>query len=114
MACLSTDEAQYSSSASARASVRSATETPIEHGGEDVDILIGRFERGLYYEDSGPGIDPSSREQVFTLGFSTKKGEEGIGMGMASVRQIVLAHGWEISIGDAETLVGVRFEISTD
>jgi len=84
----------------------------IEHGPEDVAIRIGEFNSGLYYEDSGPGIDPEHRDRVFTPGFSTKNGEEGIGMGMASVRQIVLAHGWAIQIKDGEYLDGVRFEIT--
>ncbi|KAB7513958.1 hypothetical protein DM867_09230 [Halosegnis rubeus] len=45
-------------------------------------------------------------------GFSTKDGKDGIGMGMASVRQIVLAHGWDIQIEDGTHLDGVRFEIA--
>jgi len=84
----------------------------IEHGPEDVAIRIGELESGIYYEDSGPGIDPEHRDRVFTPGFSTKNGEEGIGMGMASVRQIVLAHGWAIQIKDGDHLDGVRFEIT--
>jgi len=84
----------------------------IEHGPDDVAIQIGEFGSGVYYEDSGPGIDPELRDRIFTPGFSTKNGEEGIGMGMASVRQIVLAHGWEIHIKDGEDLDGVRFEIT--
>lgn len=84
----------------------------IEHGDETVNIRVGDLDNGMYYEDSGPGIDPDLRDRVFTPGFSTKNGEQGIGMGMASVRQIVLAHGGSISIGDAEQLGGVRFEIT--
>ncbi len=86
----------------------------VEHGGDDIHVLVGGFDDGFYYEDDGPGIDPEHRERVFVPGFSTKAGEEGIGMGMASVRQIVLAHDWEIHVGDAEELSGVRFEIHTD
>jgi len=84
----------------------------IEHGPDDVAIQIGEFDSGFYYEDSGPGIDSELRDRIFTPGFSTKNGEEGIGMGMASVRQIVLAHGWAIHIKDGEDLDGVRFEIT--
>lgn len=84
----------------------------VEHGPDGVAIQIGNFESGIYYEDSGPGIDPELRDRIFTPGFSTKNGEEGIGMGMASVRQIVLAHGWAIQIKDGEHLDGVRFEIT--
>ncbi|SNZ16896.1 PAS domain S-box-containing protein [Natronoarchaeum philippinense] len=86
----------------------------IEHGGDAVDIRVGPRDEGFYYEDDGPGIDPEHRTRVFTPGYSTKEGEEGIGMGMASIRQIVLAHGWEISIEDAQRLDGVRFELRTD
>ncbi|WP_281193643.1 PAS domain S-box protein [Halorubrum sp. F4] len=86
----------------------------IEHGPADVDVRVGRFDGGVFYEDNGSGIDPEHREHVFIPGFSTKTGDEGIGMGMASVRQIVLAHGWEIDIADANALDGVRFEIVTE
>jgi|GEM_PF-4773097 len=82
--------------------------------GDGVEVLVGDLDGGFYYEDDGPGIDPSHREQVFVPGFSTKSGTEGIGMGMASVRQIVDAHDWEIVVGDAEHLDGVRFEIHTN
>ncbi len=85
----------------------------IEHGPEVVEIQVGEQDAGFYYEDAGPGIELQYRDQVFTPGFSTKHGEQGIGMGMASVRQIVLAHGWEISIKDGNHLSGVRFEINT-
>jgi PAS domain S-box-containing protein len=85
----------------------------IEHGNGDITIEIGEFEDGIYYEDNGPGIDPENRDKVFTPGFSTKNGEGGIGIGMASVRQIVLGHDWEIHIHDANRLDGVRFEILT-
>lgn len=84
----------------------------IEHGSGDVKIRLGALESGFYYEDNGTGIDPEHRDEVFTPGFSTKDGSEGIGMGMASVRQIVLAHDWCISIDDAQFLDGVRFEIT--
>ncbi|SMO67528.1 PAS domain-containing protein [Halorubrum cibi] len=86
----------------------------IEHGNDDVEVRFGAFDRGIFYEDDGPGIAPEHRDHVFTPGFSTKSGEEGIGMGMASVRQIVLAHGWEIEIDEAAELAGVRFEIVTE
>ena len=43
-----------------------------------------------------------------------KWGEKGIGMGMASVRQIVTAHDWRIEIDDSDALGGVRFELHTE
>jgi PAS domain S-box-containing protein len=82
----------------------------VEHGSEEISIRVGKTEDGFYLEDNGPGIPEKHREDVLTPGFTTKSG--GNGMGMASVRQIVDAHGWQINITEAETLDGVRFEIT--
>lgn len=86
----------------------------MEHGETPVGVRVGELEDGFYIEDNGPGIPNENREQVFEQGFSTKESDTGTGMGMASVRQIVLAHGWRIDITDADTLDGVRFEIYTE
>ncbi|MFD1572221.1 ATP-binding protein [Halorubrum laminariae] len=64
-------------------------------------------------EDNGPGIPEGNRDRVFEQGFTTKDHNGGTGMGMASVRQIVLAHDWRIEIGESNDLGGVRFEIQT-
>ncbi|MFC6614132.1 PAS domain S-box protein [Halopenitus salinus] len=87
----------------------------IEHGEGTVRIRIGplRGEDGFYLEDDGPGIPPENRERVFVPGFSTKVNGEGIGIGMASVHQIIEEHDWEIEVTDATELGGVRFEINT-
>lgn len=86
----------------------------IEHGETPVTVRVGELDDGFYIEDNGPGIPKENREQIFEQGFSTKESGDGTGMGMASVRQIVLAHGWRIDIADASELDGVRFEIYTD
>jgi len=88
----------------------------IEHGSTDATIRVGALDGddGFYYADDGPGIDPSIRGQVFIPGYSTKSGGEGIGMGMASVRQIITAHDWQIKITDSDVLGGARFEIYTE
>ena len=44
--------------------------------------------------DNGPGIAPEHRSEIFKPYFTTH--EEGTGLGLAVVQQIVLAHGWEI------------------
>lgn len=82
----------------------------VEHGGDAVTVRVGTLDDGFYLEDDGPGISPENRDDVFVPGFSTKPG--GTGVGMASVRQIVQAHGWRITVEDPETLDGVRFEIT--
>jgi len=86
----------------------------IEHGEPPVTIRVGGLEDGFYVEDDGPGIPEGNREKVFEQGFSTKESGDETGVGMTSVRQIVLAHGWRITITDSEELGGVRFEIRTE
>jgi two-component system sensor histidine kinase HydH len=59
--------------------------------------------------DNGPGIPPAERAQVFDSFFSRREG--GLGLGLAIVQQIVLAHGGTISVGES-ALGGARFAIS--
>ena len=82
----------------------------VEHADGHTRVRVGPLSDGFYVEDDGPGIDAHDRDRVFKAGFSTKSG--GTGMGMASVKQVVDEHGWEIEVDDAETLDGARFEIT--
>ena len=80
----------------------------IEHGGSDVTVRVGcHDERGIYVEDSGPGIPVEKRDEVFKPGHSSAQG--GTGFGVAIVKRIVEAHGWELSVTDG-TDGGARFE----
>jgi len=56
----------------------------------------------------GPGIPEEDRDDVFVPGFTTK--EDGDGFGLASVAQIVAAHGWRIHVTDGID-GGARFDI---
>jgi PAS domain S-box-containing protein len=81
----------------------------VDHGGEDVTATLGPLESGFYVADDGPGIPEEEREQVLESGYSTS--EEGIGLGLAIVQEIVDAHGWEIRLTDSAD-GGARFEIT--
>lgn len=81
----------------------------IEHGGRDVNVRVGTLADGFYVEDDGPGIDPDEREAVFDHGYTTNT--SGTGFGLNIVKEIVDAHGWEISVTEGTT-GGARFEIS--
>jgi len=51
-------------------------------------------EAALEIRDDGPGVPPERRQEIFKPYFTTN--QKGTGLGLAVVRQIVLAHGWEI------------------
>jgi signal transduction histidine kinase len=81
----------------------------IDHGGDSVTITVGEVENGFYVADDGPGIPEEIRDEVFESAHSTVQGNTGFGL--AIVKEIVDAHGWEISIGEASA-GGARFEIT--
>lgn len=70
---------------------------------------VGASEAALEICDNGPGVPAEARDNIFRPYFTTTKG--GAGLGLAVVRQIVLAHRWEINYlpGDSG---GSRFRIS--
>jgi len=65
--------------------------------GGEINVVIARqnaVEAMLDVRDSGPGVPPERRSEIFKPYFTTQK--TGTGLGLAVVQQIVLAHGWEI------------------
>jgi two-component system OmpR family sensor kinase len=69
----------------------------------------------LEIDDDGPGIPDQLQQQVFEPFFrieaSRNRDTGGIGLGLATVRAIVLDHGGEITIGNRKT-GGLRVTIS--
>lgn len=82
-----------------------------QHGGGNVTVRVGAIEdrHGFFVDDDGTGIPPDIRRQVFEPGFTTAT--DGTGIGLSIVSDISDAHGWEISVTDADT-GGARFEIT--
>jgi len=72
-------------------------------------VRVGVSEQGFFVEDDGPGIDANLQENILEYGMSTG---DGSGFGLAIVRTIVEAHGWEIAVTESTT-GGARFEIQT-
>lgn len=65
----------------------------------------------VLHQDSGPGLAPGTREQLFTPFFTTKR--EGRGIGLTLVREIAMQHGADLSFrnvleGGAEFAVTLR------
>ena len=74
----------------------------------DLTVTVGALTDGFYVADTGPGIAPDEREDVFEAGYSTAT--DGTGFGLRIVEQIADAHGWTVTVTDAES-GGARFEI---
>ncbi len=81
----------------------------VEHSENDVTITVGSVHDGFYVEDDGPGIPPEERDQVVESGYSST--EDGTGFGLAIVKRVCEAHGWEVQLTDSEA-GGLRIEIT--
>jgi len=66
---------------------------------------------GAWFEvrDNGPGVPAHMREDIFRPYFTTNG--TGAGLGLAVVRQIVHAHGWDVACAAGET-GGASFRVS--
>jgi len=73
-----------------------------------ITVRVGDLEDGFYVADDGPGIPESVRDDLFNPGESGTA--ETTGFGLAIVKEIASAHGWEIESTDSEA-GGARFEI---
>jgi signal transduction histidine kinase len=80
----------------------------VEHGGEDVTVVVGETGDGFYVADDGRGIPDDDRDSLFEAGFSTNA--DGTGLGLSIVNELVQNHDWTIDIVDGEG-GGTRVEI---
>jgi PAS domain S-box-containing protein len=80
-----------------------------EHAGDTPRGEVGDLDdgRGFYVADDGPGIPADERDRVLEYGYTTA--EDGTGFGLAIVRSVAEAHGWELRLADGED-GGARFE----
>lgn len=82
------------------------------HGGQIVLRMADRPAGAttIEVEDNGPGIPESLRREVFLPFFTTRA--EGTGVGLNLVRQIVVAHGWQVDVAIGE-LRGALFRMTS-
>ncbi len=63
----------------------------------------------LYFEDNGPGIPENMREEVFKPFITTK--ENGIGLGLNIVKDIVTNYGGKVHAEESKDLGGAKFVV---
>jgi len=93
-----------------------------DHVGENVSLMLEPLDDGFAVVDNGPGIPVEEQDLVLEYGHTTE--EDGTGFGLAIVKEIVEAHGWDIRVmngdmvasitdgGEEPTYTGARFEIT--
>jgi signal transduction histidine kinase len=65
--------------------------------GGAIEVVTGKenaSEAFLEIRDNGPGVPPERRQEIFKPYVTTQ--QNGTGLGLAVVQQIMAAHGWEI------------------
>jgi signal transduction histidine kinase len=60
--------------------------------------------------DSGPGISPEHRDQIFQPFFTTKKAGRGTGLGLAITSDTIRSHGGQVLV-ESELGKGTRFRV---
>ena len=79
-----------------------------------VELRIGVGHAELSVIDSGPGIDPQFVPHVFdrfSQAAGTRTAGEGLGLGLAVARDLVVAHGGRIEVDSAGSGSGARFTV---
>jgi signal transduction histidine kinase len=97
-------------------SVRNLSDNAAAHAGGRVSFSLAELDGHvtLRVDDDGPGIPADARERVFDrferLDDARDRGSGGSGLGLAIVREVVRAHGGEITLGESP-LGGLRAEV---
>ncbi|MCT9098294.1 PAS domain S-box protein [Haloarchaeobius sp. HME9146] len=81
----------------------------VDHGGQTVTVHVGETPEYFFVEDDGPGIPPADRAKVFDYGYTGDP--DGTGFGLAIVKSIAGAHGWDVTVSESE-MGGARFEFA--
>ena len=72
------------------------------------ETSAGRSGVGIAIDDTGPGVPPEAREQIFNPFFTTKK--DGVGLGLAIVAKIVDDHRGSIKL-ENDSRPGAHFRL---
>jgi nitrogen fixation/metabolism regulation signal transduction histidine kinase len=84
----------------------------VEATGAPGEIVVRGGRRGrrsfLAVEDSGPGLSPDVEAHLFTPFYTTR--EQGQGIGLTMVQEILLAHGFDFTLENRDG-AGAKFEV---
>lgn len=83
----------------------------VDHAGPAATVTVSPTDAGFAMCDDGPGIPHEERDAVLEKGYTTDY--DGTGFGLAIVREVARAHGWEITV-EAGPDGGARFAFDVD
>ena len=86
----------------------------VDHNEPPLTVRVGTLDSGrsgFYIKDDGDGVPEDAREEIFDHGHTTS--DDGTGLGLYIVNELVTAHGWEISVTGGRD-GGARFEVETE
>jgi signal transduction histidine kinase len=93
-----------------------------DHVGPDVRLKVEPLDDGFAVVDNGHGIPVEEQDSVLEYGHTTE--DDGTGFGLAIVKEIVEAHGWDIRVMNGDMVAsglngeeepeytGARFEVT--
>lgn len=91
--------------------LKNLLENAISHSPRGGTVTLEVSPGGLAVVDQGTGVAPADRGHLFKRFWRASNAGEGAGLGLAIVREICLAHGWEVRLEDAEG-GGARFVVA--
>jgi signal transduction histidine kinase len=95
-----------------RNAVKFMSDTPLVERCISVRVLEGSARVRVEVNDSGPGIPPGTTDMIFEPYVrGAAAGQPGLGLGLATVKRIVEAHGGRVTVDSAPGR-GTRFTVS--
>ncbi len=83
----------------------------MQHGATRANISAKKDENKLklIVSDNGKGISKANKEKVFTPFFTTKRNENGTGLGLVIIKSLLEKHGGSIQVADKMPEAGATF-----
>ncbi|NJD78573.1 MAG: sensor histidine kinase [Candidatus Methanoperedens sp.] len=65
-----------------------------------IDVEFNENEKSIFvrFHDSGPGVPPENQDKIFEPLFTTKENEEGTGLGLTIVKELMEYYGGSVSV----------------
>jgi signal transduction histidine kinase len=84
------------------------------HAAARVRVRAGEDPVGpwISIEDDGPGIAPTARVKAVERGIRLDEREEGAGLGLAIVQDVLDAYGWRLTLAASDGLGGLKVTIA--